>query len=553
MRESGSVTTRATVSERLLLGRYVLGPRIGHGATATVYRARDERTGQWVAVKEVVDPGLAPRAGAEIRASTRLSHPGIVAVLDWGEEDGALIIVSELVHGESLASRLHSGDRPSDSESLSIAQNLFSALAHAHENGVVHRDVKPGNILLDADGTPRLGDFGIARLSGDVTMTAIGAVVGTMAYMAPEQARGERAGAAADVYAMGIVTYELLSGHNPLIGSSPAITARRAAAAAVRPLSDVRPDLPADTCNAVDAMLARDPGARPDAAQAGATLGAPALLRRFRAERAIRVGASVVGAATLAGFAAWIGASLDPLASLGVAVAAGALAGWRPRLAAVALGVSAIVLLAQVALGAAIVLGAAGLIAFVPMLGKPRLLLAPAAAPALALVSLAPLFPAGAAVFRSWLVRLWLGATGVVAMVMWEIATGTGAGMLGSSDASAAHTAIVDERSPLAALRSIGDTLAADPELLARAGVLVAAAIAARPALAGPEASRIMRAGAWCIGVLVGFALTASAPIDGATAALPACVIVLVIAARPWTHLRQRPAPQASATLRGPT
>jgi hypothetical protein len=136
---------------------------------------------------------------------------------------------------------------------------------------------------------------------------------------------------------------------------------------------------------------------------------------------------------------------------------------------------------------------------------------------------------------------------------MWEIATGTGAGMLGSTDAQAVHSAIADERSPLAALGSIGDAITADPELLTRAGVLVAAAIAARPALAGPEASRIMRAGAWCIGILVGFALTAAAPIDGAAAALPACVIVLVIAARPWTHLRQRPTPQASATLRGPT
>jgi hypothetical protein len=547
------VTTRQTASERLVLGRYLLGPKIGHGATATVYRARDKHSGRWVAVKEVADPGLAPRAGAEIRASTRLAHPGIVAVLDWGEEDGALLIVSELVHGDSLASRLHAGDRPTDSESLSIAQTVFSALAHAHENGVVHRDVKPGNILLDADGSPRLGDFGIARLSGDVTVTAAGAVVGTMAYMAPEQARGERAGAPADVYAMGIVTYELLAGQNPLIGSSPAITARRAAAAAVPPLSEVRPDLPADTCRAIDALLARDPDARPDAAHAGATLGAPGLLRRFRAERAIRVGASVAGAATLAGLAAWLGASLDPLASLGVAAAGGALAGWRPRLAAVVLGIFGVVLLAQVAVGAAIVLGVAGLIALIPLWSKPRLMLAPAAAPALAIVSLVPLFPAGAAVFKSWLVRLWLGAAGAVAIVMWEIATGTGAGMLGSTDAQAVHSAIADERSPLAALGSIGDAITADPELLTRAGVLVAAAIAARPALAGPEASRIMRAGAWCIGILVGFALTAAAPIDGAAAALPACVIVLVIAARPWTHLRQRPTPQASATLRGPT
>ncbi len=536
-----------------MLGRYLLGPRIGHGATATVYRARDERSGRWVAVKEVADPGLAPRAGSEIRASTRLAHPGIVAVLDWGEDDGSLIIVSELVHGESLASRLHGGERPSDSESLAIAQSLLSALAHAHENGVVHRDVKPGNVLLDADGTARLGDFGIARLSGDVTVTATGAVVGTMAYMAPEQARGERAGEPADVYATGIVTYELLSGQNPLIGSSPAITARRAAAAAVPPLADVRPDLPADTCRAVDAMLAREPDARPEAAQAGAMLGAPGLLRRFRAERALRITANVAAAAALGGLAAWLGASLDPLVSLGAAAAAGALAGWRPRLAALALGAFGVLLLAQEALGAAIALGIAGLLALLPMFGRPRLLFAPAAAPALALVSLLPLFPAAAAVIRSWLVRAWMGAAGVVAVLIWEIASGSGAGMLGGASASAAHAAVADERSPLAALGSITDAIAADPELLARAAVIVAAAVAARPALAGPEASRIMRTGAWCIGILVGFALTANTPIDGAAAALPACVIVLVIAARPWTHLRQRPAPQASATLRDPT
>ncbi|WP_217914470.1 serine/threonine-protein kinase [Miltoncostaea marina] len=280
-----------TASQRAL-GRYVLGPALGRGATSVVHRARDLVTGDEVAVKVVpAELGLAPRVRAEVRAASRLDHPRIVPLLDWGEDSRCLYLVWELVDGPSLAQLLRGDPPPGDGTVVRLAEETLDALAHAHARGVIHRDVKPANILVGPDGRARLSDFGVARLSGEAGLTMTGDVVGTMAYMAPEQARGEPVGPGADVYAACLVLYEGLTGRNPVAAPSPAETARRAALGAVPPLGRARPDLPAELCRAVDAGLRSDPAGRPPAADlADALAGVRGGVRaaRRRGARALR-------------------------------------------------------------------------------------------------------------------------------------------------------------------------------------------------------------------------------------------------------------------------
>ncbi|MDX6647117.1 MAG: eukaryotic-like serine/threonine-protein kinase, partial [Miltoncostaeaceae bacterium] len=253
--------TQPTVPSQVVLGRYRLGPLIGRGATARVYRARDVSGGGEVAVKVVpAELDSEGRAAAEVRAAARLSHPGLVRLLDWGDDGEAVHLVWELIEGPSLARTL-AAQRPGgperDAAVTEVIADVLDALEHVHSRGVIHRDVKPANILVDDQGRGRLSDLGVARLSGEAGLTATGAVVGTLAYMAPEQATGGLVSGAADVYAASLTLYEALAGANPIAGGSPAETLRRAGAAAVPPLEVARPDLPPALCAAVDAGLAR--------------------------------------------------------------------------------------------------------------------------------------------------------------------------------------------------------------------------------------------------------------------------------------------------------
>ncbi|HMN98380.1 MAG TPA: serine/threonine-protein kinase, partial [Miltoncostaeaceae bacterium] len=273
-----------TAADHTVLGRYVMGAAIGRGATSVVHRAHDLHTGEDVAVKAVpVELGLAERVRAEVRAAGRLDHPRVVRLRDWGEDRDHLYLVWDLVEGPSLSQLLRGPEPPRDGESLRIGEDLLRALAHAHERGVVHRDVKPANVLIGGDGHARLSDFGIARLSGEAGLTMTGDVVGTIAYMAPEQAVGDEAGPAADVYAACLVLHECLTGTNPNAGATPAETARRAASGAIPPLARERPDLPAGLTRAIDAGLHRDPRRRPGAeALADAVGGARGGVRAAR-------------------------------------------------------------------------------------------------------------------------------------------------------------------------------------------------------------------------------------------------------------------------------
>jgi hypothetical protein len=250
----------------LVLGRYRLGRRLGAGGFGSVHEAVDERLERWVAVKVIPADGTAPeRARREAIAAGRLDHPGIVAIYDAGEEPGARYLVSELVEGQTLAA-LEAEDALTDRDVLRIGLSLADALEHAHERGVVHRDLKPQNVLVPDRprswrGAAKLADFGIASLADENPLTMTGDVVGTLAYMAPEQAAGKRVDERADLYSLALVLYEALAGVNPVRKASPAQTAR-AVGNPVPSLAKQRKDLPPELCQALDRALHPNPNQR---------------------------------------------------------------------------------------------------------------------------------------------------------------------------------------------------------------------------------------------------------------------------------------------------
>jgi hypothetical protein len=261
-------------ADALVLGRYRLRERLGAGGFGVVWRAHDEVLRREVAVKRI--PLAAgedgERATREALASARLSHPAIVALYEACPAEDAFYLISELVDGDTLA-ELIDRDTLADSQVLQIGVAMCSALEHAHERGVIHRDVKPQNVLVPhgADvpasiseafgGVAKLTDFGGATLSGSDVLTRTGDVLGTLAYMAPEQSEGREASEAADLYSLALVLYEALSGVNPVRGSTPAETVRRIGRP-VRPLARVRRNVPHDLARTIDRALVRPPPAR---------------------------------------------------------------------------------------------------------------------------------------------------------------------------------------------------------------------------------------------------------------------------------------------------
>jgi serine/threonine protein kinase len=295
----------------LVLNRFLIERRIGSGGFGTVYEAWDGRLERSVAVKAIEEVGArnSRRVLREAQAAARLNHPGIVTLYEMGEEDGNALLVTELVAGATLAELSREGAL-SDREIGEIGADLCEALDHAHCRSVIHRDIKPQNVLVTDGGEPRakLMDFGVARLADGASLTAPGDVVGTLAYMAPEQAEGREAGPAADVYALALMLYECWSGENPNRRATPAATAR-AIGGRFRPLRRLRPDLPRDLAETVDACLQRRPERRPGLEQLGEAIEGS--LGRLADERArgplgLRLRLAAVAAAAMLG--AWLAA-----------------------------------------------------------------------------------------------------------------------------------------------------------------------------------------------------------------------------------------------------
>ena len=212
-------------AEHLLGGRYRLGPVIGRGGMATIYRATDLRLERQVAVKilrpEVAtDPDLAHRFRREALAATVLRHPNIVACLDTGTDGDQAYLVMALVDGEDLAVRLRRGGRLAPRQAARIGLDVARALGVAHVRGIVHRDIKPGNILLAADGRAMVTDFGIARLAADAEAALPGTTLGSVHYFSPEQARGRTTTPASDIYGLGLVLFEALTGTRAWTGDT---------------------------------------------------------------------------------------------------------------------------------------------------------------------------------------------------------------------------------------------------------------------------------------------------------------------------------------------
>lgn len=252
--------------EFILAGRYRLISPVGEGGMATVYRGRDLRLNRDVAVKILRedltrDPSFLGRFGREAEIVASLSHPNIVPVYDVGEDQGSHFIVMEYVRGRTLRDAIEASGHLRVDRAVAIMERVLDALGYAHRQGLVHRDVKPANILLAPDGVPRLADFGIAHLA-DASTTRTAAILGSAHYLSPEQSRGEEATPASDIYACGIVLFEMVAGHPPFDGPNPlAIAHQHLHSKPPAPLSTGAAGPPA-LDSVVARALAKEPGAR---------------------------------------------------------------------------------------------------------------------------------------------------------------------------------------------------------------------------------------------------------------------------------------------------
>jgi serine/threonine protein kinase len=252
-------------------GRYGLEEVLGHGGMATVYRAYDAELERPVAIKLLAehlatDASFRDRFVREARMAARLSHPNIVQVYDAGEDEGRPFIVMEYVEGTTLADELADRGALPAARVVDLGLHVCAGLEHAHAAGLVHRDIKPGNLLVRRDGTVKIADFGIARAAEATEMTQIGSILGTAAYLSPEQAAGDRVTAATDIYSLGAVLYELLTGKTPYTFENFAELAFKQREEPIRPLRELAPAAPESLESAVMRCLARNPEYRPASA-----------------------------------------------------------------------------------------------------------------------------------------------------------------------------------------------------------------------------------------------------------------------------------------------
>lgn len=310
------------IPDTSFLGRYRIEGVLGRGAMGVVYSAFDTRLGRQVAIKTVQRGFLADSSTAsdyaerfvrEAQAAARLSHPNIVTIFDFGEQDGVSYIVMEFIKGRELAQVFASGERLTLARSVALMGELLDALGAAHAQGIVHRDVKPANVMLDAAGHVKLADFGVARLvDGNQDRTLPGTLVGTPSYMSPEQILGQAVGSRTDLFAAGVVLYELLTGRRPFVGQGAFDTQKAILHDAPMAPSRLQAALPP----AFDAVVARALAKQPEQRYASAAAFRDALLAAQQTAAAPAVPAVVtpprrwllaagIGALAVAGVAGW--------------------------------------------------------------------------------------------------------------------------------------------------------------------------------------------------------------------------------------------------------
>ncbi|HEY7630207.1 MAG TPA: serine/threonine-protein kinase [Thermoleophilaceae bacterium] len=437
-----------------ILGRYLLQERIGSGGYGVVWRAWDEKLEREVAVKviprEAADGPAPVRAEREARVAARLNHPGIVSLYELGGDEESVYLVSELVRGRTFA-ELQRGRALSDRDVARIGIALCQALQHAHAKGVIHRDVKPQNVMVLAEpaagaGFAKLTDFGVAHLA-ESDLTRTGDVVGTLAYMAPEQAEGERITEAVDVYALALTLYEGWTGSNPIKARGPAATARNLGRQLPR-LGSRRRDLPERLCQAIDAALDPRPERRPslellhsalehaegELSEEGGLVEPETLARFGLAERTRRPrealtvpsrAVAAVAAGVLMLLAIDLVGSAPPVAPIAAAGATALAVALLPRIGWIAAAAAVVIWIGTKEPGTALVIGVAA--AATPLL-LPRagtVWSVPALGPALGALGLGPMYPAVAGMSsRSAWARAGLGALGFLWLAAAEVLTG---------------------------------------------------------------------------------------------------------------------------------
>jgi protein kinase-like protein len=469
----------------LVLGRYRPLRPLGSGGSGTVWLARDDTSGLEVALKIIAKEGrAAPRAEREAEAATRLRHPHCLRAYGLESDDKHLYIPYEYVPGSTLRQVIRSGELR-DEGAVEAAAQILEALAFAHAQGIVHRDVKPANVLV-VDGesiSVRLFDFGLAQLADAETLTAVGDVPGTLAYISPERLHGETAGPPADVWAAGVLLWEALSGHHPFWRASLLETGEEIKSGAPS-IGEARPDLPARLIAAVDRALSVDPAQRPSATALSTELRRSWLEReprpkrsrarvRIEPKRALMRGGAPALAALVVG---WTAAALPfyparwPLLLAGVAAA---LTAARARLGLAFTLAVPVFPLGNVSLGLAVAYGGLAVAWLALMWGDPWRGLLFGSGIVLGPIGLLGLVPLAVLPVRNALRRT---ASALAAVLLAGVVAGVHGSAIPFSGGSSASLGVAGSEHPVGALEALWQWLLSNPALAIEALILASTA-----------------------------------------------------------------------------